>query len=565
MKILRNIVWLILVVSWAACFNLNAQNIHKGVSPSWLKQAIFYQIYPQSYKDSNNDGIGDIQGIIGQLDYIKWLGVNAIWINPCFESAYKDAGYDVIDYYKVGKRYGTNEDLQRLFAEAHKRQIRVCLDLVPGHTSIESPWFRASQRKEKNEYTDRYIWTNDSTLKPTKKFVSGHFERNGAYLKNFFDCQPALNYGYANPDPAHPWEQPVTAEGPRKNKEEIMKIIDFWMDKGCDGFRVDMAHSLIKNDKDWVETDKFWHDVRLHMQQRHPEGILLSEWGDPSQSLKAGFTMDFIFQTSNSGYTQLFYNMIGKKIVDSSYFDLRGLGDPTIFANNLAMQLKAAKEYEGYICVPTTNHDRQRPCCRARDTAPQLKTVMALLFTLPTVPLVYYGDEIGMKYREGLPPKEGSVTVINRAGSRTPMQWGKGINAGFSKASPEQLYLPVDTMANFPNVETEKNDPSSLLSFTRTMIKIKKTNSALATNGQIRFLLCKKMTYPLVYERKSKDETIIVVINPSNKAEDLFVNYTGKISKIVPIVQSPSCKLSYAGGKLHILSTAVSYGLYKVD
>ena len=186
------------------------------------------------------------EGIIEKLDYIQSLGINALWLNPCFESAFQDAGYDVIDFYKVAPRYGTNNDLYRLFDEVHKRGMHVCLDLVAGHTSDKHKWFIESQKKQRNEYTDRYIWTNDSTVKPDR-YVSGKFGRNGNYRRNFFECQPALNYGFANPDPDHPWEQPVTAEGPQKTRAELMKIMDFWLEKGCDGFRVDMAPSLIKN------------------------------------------------------------------------------------------------------------------------------------------------------------------------------------------------------------------------------------------------------------------------------------------------------------------------------
>jgi len=546
----------------SVALSIKANNFRTS-SPTWLKNAIFYQIYPQSFKDTNNDGIGDLQGIIEKLDYIKWLGCNTIWINPCFESAFMDAGYDVIDYYKVAKRYGTNNDMKRLFNEAHKRKIRVFLDLVPGHTSIESPWFKASQRKEKNEYTDRYIWTNDSTIKP-KKFVSGHFERNGTFMKNFFDCQPALNFGFANPDPNHPWEQPVTAEGPQKNKQELINIMDYWMSMGCDGFRVDMAPSLIKNDKKWVETNKLWNDIISNMQKKYPEFALLPEWGAPSESNKAGFPLDFIFQTSTSGYAELFYNikMKSKPLLDC-YFDLNGKGDSKKFADFLVNQLDAVKN-SGYICVPTTNHDRQRPCCGPRNTVPQIKTVMAFLLTLPTVPLVYYGDEVGMKFLENVPEKEGSVTTINRAGSRTPMQWSKSKNAGFSNCSPEKLYLPIDSSSNFPNVETQKNDPNSMLSFTRRMIQLKKSQSALQANGEMKFLSVGDKVYPLVYERKSGNETIIVVINPSNQLQEVSMNYGTQAKSVKSLIQSTSCNMFIKNGALQIHSAPVSYGVYKI-
>ena len=157
--------------------------------PDWLKDAVFYEIYPQSFKDGNGDGIGDFEGIIEKLDYVRELGCNAIWLNPCFDSPFRDAGYDVRDYKKAAPRYGTNEDLARLFEEAHRRGIRVLLDLVPGHTSEEHPWFLESRRPEKNALSGRYIWT-DFVFKwgGGLNFISGEAERDGGYVINFFKC-----------------------------------------------------------------------------------------------------------------------------------------------------------------------------------------------------------------------------------------------------------------------------------------------------------------------------------------------------------------------------------------
>ncbi|WP_278814373.1 alpha-amylase family glycosyl hydrolase, partial [Bifidobacterium pullorum] len=176
--------------------------------PQWLATARFYEIYPQSFADSNGDGIGDIPGIVSRLDYIRDLGCNALWINPCFDSPFKDAGYDVRNYLKVAPRYGTNDDLITLFDEAHRRGMHVLLDLVPGHTSEEHPWFRISSRAERNQYSDRYIWT-DSWMSGADglPFVGGEAPRDGTYVLNFFKCQPALNYGFAHPE--RPWQMGV--------------------------------------------------------------------------------------------------------------------------------------------------------------------------------------------------------------------------------------------------------------------------------------------------------------------------------------------------------------------
>jgi len=303
----------------------------KKSGPNWLPRAIFYQIYPQSFYDSNDDGIGDIPGIIEKLDYIAWLGVNALWLNPCFVSPFQDAGYDVADFYNVAPRYGTNEDLKRLFEAAHRRKIKVCLDLVPGHTSIEHLWFKASCRHERNEFSDRYIWTNSTWdhVDDRMKFILGYAERDGAYATNFFYCQPALNYGYANPK--HPWQQPIDAPGPRAMRKELCKIMAFWLDLGCDGFRVDMAASLIKNDPGNKETKNLWREIRQWLNKDYPDAVLIAEWGDPMEAIDAGFHIDFMLHFNAPGYPSLFFNEKGVLSFKNCYFDRRGTGTVTEF------------------------------------------------------------------------------------------------------------------------------------------------------------------------------------------------------------------------------------------
>ena len=263
--------------------------------PNWLNTAIFYEIYPQSFNDTNADGIGDMQGIIEKLDYIKELGCNALWLNPCFLSPFYDAGYDVEDYFTVAPRYGTNEDLVRLFKEAHKREMHVLLDLVPGHTSVNHKWFRESMKAARNEYTDRYVWTDSTWEEPDgMNALKGISERVGACGVNFFSHQPALNYGYYKPDPEKKWQQAMDAPGPLATREAMKDVMRFWLSAGCDGFRVDMAHSLVKNDEDSKGTIKLWQDVRAFLDREFPAAVLVSEWGEPDKSLAGGFHMDFL-------------------------------------------------------------------------------------------------------------------------------------------------------------------------------------------------------------------------------------------------------------------------------
>ena len=256
----------------------------------WLENAIFYEIYPQSFNDTNGDGIGDFQGIIEKLDYIKKTGFNAIWMNPCFDSPFGDAGYDVRDYKKAAARYGTNDDLKRLFDECHKRGMHILLDLVPGHTSVEHEWFKKSMLPESNEYTDRYIWTSNIWEQPEGlNCIRGISDRDGSAAVNFFSSQPALNYGYA--EPKYAYQQKPTDPGPMATRAAIKDVMKFWLDMGCDGFRVDMAGSLVKCDPEYKETIKLWQDITGYLKSEYPEAAMVSEWGEPQYSLQGGFDM----------------------------------------------------------------------------------------------------------------------------------------------------------------------------------------------------------------------------------------------------------------------------------
>lgn len=354
--------------------------------PDWLRKATFYQIYPQSFKDSNGDGIGDLNGITEKLDYVQDMGFNAIWISPIFESPFFDAGYDVSDFYKIAPRYGNEQDLRNFIIEAHKRNIKIVLDLVAGHTSDQHVWFKESQKKKNNAYSDRYIWTSSTSLKPAK-FISGKFGRNGNYLKNFFDCQPALNYGYVNPNPKNKWEQSISATGPSKMRAELRNIIDYWMKKGIDGFRVDMASSLIKNDKDFSGTIQFWSEMRTWFEKTYPQGVLVAEWGNPKLSIKAGFMIDFMMHFNVKGYPSMFFNKGGVFHRDTCYFNKDGKGSPNTFISNYVNELKSVGN-NGYVSIPSANHDINRLNSGTRDTDEQLKTALVFLLTIKGIPFI---------------------------------------------------------------------------------------------------------------------------------------------------------------------------------
>jgi glycosidase len=494
-------------------------------NPDWLEQAIIYEIYPQTFYDTNADGIGDLQGIIEKLDYVKSVGANTIWLNPCFESPFGDAGYDVSNFYKVAPRYGTNADLKRLFEEARGRGIRVLLDLVAGHTSVECEWFKQSSRHERNEYSDWYIWTNSiwSPMMPgsRQQFIGGTAERNGSYLPNFFPFQPALNYGFANPDPDLPWQQSVDSPGPRAVRAELRKIMQFWLDMGASGFRVDMAASLVKEDPGSRATITLWQEIRTWLDRDYPEAVLISEWGRPERAIRAGFHIDFYLGGRfGNGYTSLFRKHVARPFGGTgegfSFFDAAGLGNIREFVDEYLPRLRATQK-AGYICIFSGNHDTSPRLGMGR-TSQDLGVAFTFLLTMPGVPKIYYGDEIGMVGVPGLPSKEGSYW---RTEARTPMQWEHGQNAGFSTAPAGKLYLPVEADLEKRTVVDQEQDEHSLLNTIRGLCKLRQAHPALGNWGDFQVVYAQPGRYPFVYLRQSGQERILVAVNPSGQSVEV--------------------------------------------
>lgn len=489
--------------------------------PEWLKSAAIYHIYPSTFMDNDGDGIGDLEGIRSKLDYIKDLGFNTIWMSPCFKSEFEDGGYDITDFYMVDPRFGTNTQLVRLIDEAHAKGIRVCLDLVAGHTSDKHPWFVQSCNADTDlQYSDYFIWSDSKSSFPTKKFVKSDAPRNGNYLKNFFDIQPALNYGYADPDPAQPWQQGYDDPGPTAVRQEIKNIMAFWMNKGVDGFRCDMAQSLVKNDdKHHTATMRLWHEMRTWLDENFPECVLLSEWSQPRESIRAGFHIDLIIH-NGSGYEMyrpLVCNTTDKGEPTGCFFDRAGKGQLKSFVENYDKEYHATRDL-GFASMPTCSHDIWRLNRNQRSTPEELKTALTFFITMPWVPIVYYGEEIGMRNIEDAPVKEGSYTSRNRSSCRTPMQWDDTANAGFSTAPAESIYLPIDPDPARPTVAAQQNDPASILSYVRGLLALRAATPALGTGGDWRYIGNPDQPYPMVYLREKAGEKYIVVLNPSGRS-----------------------------------------------
>jgi len=529
--------------------------------PSWVHHAVVYQIYPQSFYDANGDGIGDLAGVIEKLDYVQSLGVDAIWLNPFFDSPFNDAGYDIRDYYRVAPRYGTNDDARRLFAEAHRRGLKVLFDYVVTYTAIDHPWFVASCRQAPCPTSDWYVWTDNVWDKPEGGgWIHGYGQRNGNYLSNFFWNEPALNYGYGRPDPARPWQLPANHPVVLALREEMKKVLRFWMDMGADGFRADMAGALVKGDDPAQQTRGFWREVRGILDAHYPEAFSVSEWSGPRSALDGAFHADFYHWVP--GFNDLFQKerwRIGNGMSDGhSFFDREGLGDVSQFLRGYLAEYEATRE-KGYICLPLGNHDIAR--LNNRRTTDELEMIMAFGLTMPGVPFLYYGNEIGMRQLENLPHIEGCYKP--RAGARTPMQWSKGPTCGFSTADPSSLYLPVDPAPDAPNVAEQDADPRSLLNRVRRLIRLKHTEPALAAHAWFGPLHAKKGAYPFVYSRSGGGQTLLLIFNPAVRpasAEFPFSsNYRG-----LALLAGNEAQVAKDGQTLKVDIPGLTFALYRL-
>ena len=553
--------------------------------PSWLADAVFYQIYPSSFQDSDGDGYGDLQGIISRLDYIRSIGVTAIWLNPVYVSGWTDGGYDIIDFYRVDKRFGDNDDLIELVKEAHARGIKVVMDLVAGHSSDQCEWFLQSREGANLRYSDYYIWPTfkpeEKTADPaasddpdyaalmsahlslTRKFVATDAPRGPYYIKNFYDTQPALNFGFAHPDPAHPWEQAVDAPGPMSMRRELKNIMSFWMDKGVDGFRVDMAASLVKNDPDKAETIRLWkEDFVPWFDAAYPEGVLIAEWFNPAQSIEAGFDLDFFCHDGQYNYSTLFFfnRGFGPNRNAQPYFDKAGNGELKTWFDLYDYQYEAVKG-KGYVCTPSGNHDFNRVCTEGRTTPEELKVAMTFFLTMPGVPFIYYGDEIGLKQNPAAPSTDGSGF---RAGCRIPMLWDGTANAGFSTAPIDKIYIPQDPDPNRMTVEKAEADPNSLLHYVRGLLQLRKQVPALGADASWKLVSSLDQPYPMVYERKWRGERCWVVLNPSGK--QVSVTLPKELSK-PELIGGSYKKCTYKQTKMGdvIQLSAVSAAIFQFD
>jgi alpha-glucosidase len=482
---------------------------------AWWQHAVFYELYPRSFADSNNDGIGDLNGITLKLDYLKDLGVDAIWITPCFPSPQVDFGYDVSDYEAIDPMYGTLKDFDHLVSEGKKRNIRVILDFVVNHTSDQHKWFRDSKSSKTAEHRDWYIWRDAKA--PGQPPSNWHSifgssawmldpKTNQYYYHYFYPEQPDLN-----------WRNPAV-------EKAMLDVTRFWYKRGAAGFRLDAVDTLFE-DANLMDnpvlpgTDKFG---RPNMNEKYNKK--LPEVHDVMRKLRSTadeFGAVLIGETWTSNVAELRDYYGAKNDELQLPMDLMMTGFKGLSADQYRKHIAAVDAAGGWPTYVITNHDIVRSYTRYADNSHSddiAKMMAALYLTLRGTAIMYYGEEIGMENND--PKKKEDVQdpigklgwplEKGRDGERTPMQWTEGQNAGFSKAKP---WLPVPASAKTHNVANEMKDEHSVLYFYRQLLALRHKEPALL-EGNLQ-MLNESDPNVLVYVRHYKAETILVMLNMS--------------------------------------------------
>jgi alpha-glucosidase len=459
----------------------------------WWQHGIIYQIYPRSFKDSNGDGIGDLQGIMSRLDYLTWLGVDALWLSPFYPSPMADFGYDITDYCNVDPIFGDLETFAALVEQAHQRELKIIVDFVPNHTSDEHPWFLGSRSSLQDPQRDWYIWADPRPDgSPPSNWLSvmggSAWEWDAStsqyYLHTFLTKQPDLN-----------WRNPAL-------KAAMVAIIRFWLDRGVDGFRVDAAHYILKDphlrdNPPNLSQQRALHkpmgdyDSQLHLYDNghadvHTVYRELRHLLDRYSATRACMLM---------GEVHIFDRQVWASYYGADLDELHmpfnfGLVSAAWNAQAIRQSVDALEAHLPPGAWPNNvlgNHDEPRIINRV---GPALARIaMLLLLTLRGTPTLYYGDEIGM-HDGDIPPERVSDPMeknkpglgLGRDPGRTPMQWDRSINAGFCPAGTEP-WLPLPTDFQQINVEIERDDPHSLLTLTRLLIELRRSTPALATGS----------------------------------------------------------------------------------
>jgi alpha-glucosidase len=478
----------------------------------WWQRGVVYQIYPRSFQDSDGDGVGDLIGIVSRLDYLEWLGVDAVWISPFYPSPMADFGYDITDHTGVHPLFGTLEDFDSLVVEAHRRGIRVILDYVPNHTSEEHPWFLESRSSRDNPKRDWYIWADPA---PDRRPPSNWVDAFGEGRAWTWDEGTGQYYYHA-----HLAEQPDLNWRKKEVREAMTGVLRFWLERGVDGFRVDALRHLIKDDQfrnnppnpDYRSGDRPFdallplyntdrpeiHDAIAAMRRVLDEhvAVMIGELYLPIERLVAyygsGVHLPFNFHLLSTPWK-------AREIA------------------SLAESYEAALPQSAWPNWVLGNHDRSRIASRVG--VAQARVAAMLLFTLRGTPTLYYGDELGMSDVETPPelvqdPFEKNVPGqgLGRDPARTPMQWDETANAGFTTGKP---WLPLADDHRTNNVSTGREDPTSMLILHRRLLALRRAEPALAVGSYAPVVADNDM---LAYAREKDGRRFLMVLNLGHRS-----------------------------------------------
>ncbi len=506
--------------------------------PLWYKDAVFYELYVRAFADGNSDGHGDFKGLTARLDYLQDLGVDCIWLLPMYPSPLRDDGYDIADYTGIHPDYGTLADFQAMLDEAHRRGLRVIADLVINHTSDQHPWFQAARRSRQSPYRDYYVWIDTPDRYREARIIFCDTESSNwtydevagqYYWHRFFSHQPDLNFD-------HPAVQ-----------EAMLDVIRFWLDKGIDGFRADAVPYLFEREgtscENLPETHAYLKRMRRLLDTEYPGRILLAEANQWPQDVRAYFGDGDEFHL---GFHFPVMPRIFMALKQGDRTPVEWILDQTppipatcqwcTFLRNhdeLTLEMVTPEEraflWDAYAPDPRMRLNlgiRRRLAPLLDGDRRKIELAHSILLTLPGSPTLYYGDEIGMG---------DDLTLPDRNGVRTPMQWDAGPNAGFSTAAPEQLYAPViaDPVYGYQrvNVTAQRADPGSLFQTLRRLIHIRKAHPAFG-RGAFR-LLRPANPAVLAYAREYASETIVVVQNLSDRAQPATLDLDGQAKDLL--------------------------------
>jgi maltose alpha-D-glucosyltransferase/alpha-amylase len=501
----------------------------------WYKQAVIYELNVRGFFDANNDGIGDLAGVTAKLDYLKDLGVDLIWLLPITKSPLRDGGYDVSDMLDINPNYGTLADFGKLVEEAHRREIKIMVEMIPNHTSDQHFWFQASRNPyhpEHQKYKDYYVWSKTDQKYTDARIIFVDYEKSNwtfdpnrkeYYWHRFFYHQPDLNYD--NPEV----------------QKAMMRVIQFWIDQGADAIRVDAPPYLIEregtNCENLPESHAYYKRLRAFVEAYAPEVMLLAEanqWPEDTREYFGNgdeFQMNFHFPLM----PRLFMSLAkeNRSPIDEILARTPELPENCQWGvflrchDELTLEMVTSEErkfmWDYYAPEPRMRLNmgiRRRLAPLLKNDLRQIRLLHSILLSIIGSPVLYYGDEIGMG---------DNVHLEDRDGVRTPMQWDASPNGGFSKASTEKIAIPLIDDVEYGylkvNVAHQKSQPESILNWLSSAIKLRKEHPALS-EGNIKYCSPKNQRI-LAYIRENDVEKILVIINFSEDPQQVSFSDLG--------------------------------------